>query len=435
MCWTLLARLPRRTLAPSFPKNALAHAGGGRTKACYGIYGLIDGEMKPRHGEVAMTALVASFYKVSHKPGVGDIVKQQRVRSDFEITPQQIFLPTVHREIRRTERSGRPFLLALIRSEALGGQDGLRLARQLAAILQTAIRETDWLGWYEDNRTLGIVLTELGEADEAQIKVLTCRISMALEKTVTADVFHKFKLIVRQFPRHSTWREADGWDEQTYRDLDVTSGPRARQLAVKRAVDVAGSLFGILTFLPLFAAIAILSKLTSRGPVFYRQKRVGQYGRVFEFYKFRSMLENNDPEVHREYMAQMIKGCREVQHSNGIYKLVDDSRVTKLGRFLRRTSLDELPQFLNVLRGDMSLVGPRPPLPYEFERYQVWHRRRVMDIKPGLTGLWQVKGRSRTTFDDMVRMDLCYANNWSIWMDIRIIFQTPAAMLSGVGAF
>jgi lipopolysaccharide/colanic/teichoic acid biosynthesis glycosyltransferase len=114
--------------------------------------------------------------------------------------------------------------------------------------------------------------------------------------------------------------------------------------------------------------------------------------------------------------------------------MVNDPRVTALGRFLRKTSLDELPQFLNVLMNDMSLVGPRPPVPYEYERYQAWHRRRILEIKPGITGLWQVKGRSRTTFDEMVRMDISYARMRCLWLDLKILLQTPAAMFSGRGA-
>jgi lipopolysaccharide/colanic/teichoic acid biosynthesis glycosyltransferase len=190
----------------------------------------------------------------------------------------------------------------------------------------------------------------------------------------------------------------------------------------------------MLVLLPIFVTLAILVKLTSRGPVFYCQKRVGQKGKLFDFYKFRSMYVDNDPESHREYATQFIEGDPQVQQPNGLYKLVNDPRVTRLGRFLRRSSLDELPQFFNVLRGDMSLVGPRPPLPYEFARYRTWHRRRVLEIRPGLTGLWQVRGRSRTTFEEMVRMDLHYARTWSLWMDIKIILQTPAAMFTATGA-
>ncbi len=118
-----------------------------------------------------------------------------------------------------------------------------------------------------------------------------------------------------------------------------------------------------------------------------------------------------------------------------VYKMTDDPRITRIGRFIRRTSIDELPQFLNVLRGDMSLVGPRPPLAYEFQEYDIWHRRRVLEIKPGLTGLWQVSGRSRVRFDDMVRLDLQYARDWSLWLDIKILLETPKAVLMGDGAY
>ena len=219
-----------------------------------------------------------------------------------------------------------------------------------------------------------------------------------------------------------------------YRDLDRKQRPETPADIVKRAIDLVGSLIALILLLPTFALIAAFVKLTSRGPVFYRQKRVGQYGKLFDFYKFRSMYSNNDPGLHRDYVTKLIEGANHVQQPNGMYKLVNDPRVTRVGRFLRRSSLDELPQFFNILRGDMSLVGPRPPLPYEFESYRAWHRRRVLDIKPGLTGLWQVKGRSRTTFDEMVRMDLHYARTRSLWMDIKIILQTPVAMFSGTGA-
>ncbi len=119
---------------------------------------------------------------------------------------------------------------------------------------------------------------------------------------------------------------------------------------------------------------------------------------------------------------------------NGVYKLTNDSRITPVGRFLRKTSLDEFPQFFNVLKGDMSLVGPRPPIPYECEKYDVWHKRRILEVKPGITGLWQVKGRSSTTFDDMVRLDLNYVTHWSLLLDLKILFQTPFAVLKGKGA-
>jgi lipopolysaccharide/colanic/teichoic acid biosynthesis glycosyltransferase len=199
-------------------------------------------------------------------------------------------------------------------------------------------------------------------------------------------------------------------------------------------MDICGSLLAIIVFLPAFAVIAILVKLTSRGPVLFCQKRLGEYGKEFCFYKFRTMYVNNDSRIHREYVAKLIAGGGNAGQGKGVYKLVNDPRITPLGRFLRKTSLDELPQFVNVLMNDMSLVGPRPPLPYEYERYQTWHKRRVLELKPGLTGLWQIEGRSRTTFDEMVRMDLRYAETRSLWVDLKILAQTPAVMLSGRGA-
>jgi lipopolysaccharide/colanic/teichoic acid biosynthesis glycosyltransferase len=149
------------------------------------------------------------------------------------------------------------------------------------------------------------------------------------------------------------------------------------------------------------------------------------------------MRVNNDAAIHREYVAQFISGKAEL-HSNGnrgVFKITQDPRVTAVGRFLRKTSLDELPQLINVLIGDMSLIGPRPPIPYEFERYDLWHRRRVVETRPGITGLWQVSGRSRTSFDEMVRLDLLYTKNWSLWLDFKILAETPRAVLSGDGAY
>jgi lipopolysaccharide/colanic/teichoic acid biosynthesis glycosyltransferase len=167
------------------------------------------------------------------------------------------------------------------------------------------------------------------------------------------------------------------------------------------------------------------------------QQRLGQYGKKFNFLKFRSMSVNNDSTIHEEYVKSFIanaSGSSQTAEGPTTYKIAADPRVTPLGRFLRKTSLDELPQFLNVLKGDMSLVGPRPPVLYEAQCYHVWHRTRLLAAKPGLTGLWQVAGRSRVKFDDMVRMDLKYATSWSLWLDIKILLRTPLAVVSGNGA-
>ncbi len=186
---------------------------------------------------------------------------------------------------------------------------------------------------------------------------------------------------------------------------------------------------------PVFLAVSGLIKLTSKGPVLFRQTRVGHDGRPFTMLKFRTMQANCDPKIHQQYVAQFIQaGASGDPGVSRVFKIVDDPRVTRLGHFLRRSSLDELPQFWNVLRGDMSLVGPRPPLPYEVERYKRWHLRRLREAKPGITGLWQVTGRSRTTFDEMVRLDLRYAKNCSVWTDLKILLATPRAVVTGKGA-
>ena len=166
---------------------------------------------------------------------------------------------------------------------------------------------------------------------------------------------------------------------------------------------------------------------------------MGQHGRSFTFLKFRSMYTDNDHSEHQEYVTKLIAqedGDGAALHNgNGVYKITNDRRVTRIGKFLRRTSLDELPQLINVLIGDMSLVGPRPPIPYELAAYQTWHRRRVLEVKPGITGLWQVTGRSRVKFDEMVRLDLRYATTWTPWLDLKILIRTPMAVIKGSGAY
>ena len=205
----------------------------------------------------------------------------------------------------------------------------------------------------------------------------------------------------------------------------------------KRLLDLAGSAVALVLLAPVMAAVAAAVALTSRGPVVFRQERVGVDGRPFVFYKFRTMFHGADDGVHRDFVTRLIRGeppgsPAEDGHGEG-FKLQEDPRITPLGRFLRRTSLDELPQFLNVLRGDMSLVGPRPPLPYEAAEYSAWQRRRLAG-KPGITGPWQVDGRSRVPFDEMVRMDLDYLEHASPGRDLRLLARTVFVVLRGDGA-
>jgi exopolysaccharide biosynthesis polyprenyl glycosylphosphotransferase len=204
---------------------------------------------------------------------------------------------------------------------------------------------------------------------------------------------------------------------------------------LKRTFDLTVAALAIGLLFPVWLLISLLIKLDSKGPVFYTQERVGMDGRLFLLYKFRTMKPDADSEAHREYQRAFIAGRAEANLGNDLkptYKLLADPRITRIGKMLRRTSLDEVPQLLNVLSGDMSLVGPRPPIPYEVEAYELWHRKRL-DMKPGLTGLWQVSGRNRLPFEEMVRLDLFYIENWSLVMDLKIILRTGLVMLGREG--
>lgn len=197
-------------------------------------------------------------------------------------------------------------------------------------------------------------------------------------------------------------------------------------------MDILGSTLALVFLSPLFLAVAFAVKMSSPGPILFRQERLGQFGRPFMFLKFRTMKVQNSSSIHEVYVRKLISGA---PMEGGIFKIQNDPRVTRIGSFLRKASLDELPQFWNVLKGEMSLVGPRPPVPYEAEMYDLWHRRRFLSAKPGVTGLWQVTGRSRTTFAEMVRLDLRYVESCSPWLDLKILWQTPLAVLTGSGAY
>ena len=209
------------------------------------------------------------------------------------------------------------------------------------------------------------------------------------------------------------------------------------QRFLKRASDLVISIVAAIVTLPFWLVAAIAIKLDSKGPVLFKQERIGMDGRRFLCYKFRTMVADADEDIHRDAYVKNIEGQSEANsgdEDNPIFgKVRDDPRITRVGRLLRQTSLDELPQILNVFRGEMSVVGPRPPIPYEVEEYDIWHRKRL-DMKPGITGLWQVSGRNRLTFDEMVRVDIYYIENWSLLLDVKIIFLTLPAMIRGDGA-
>ncbi|MBN2493220.1 MAG: sugar transferase [Deltaproteobacteria bacterium] len=203
---------------------------------------------------------------------------------------------------------------------------------------------------------------------------------------------------------------------------------------VKRTLDLLLSLLLLILLAPVMGAVALVIRASSGGPVLFRQQRIGRSCQPFELLKFRTMRTGAGEDIHRDLMERVIDDDAPGGHDRGrpVYKLKDDPRVTRAGRFLRRFSLDELPQLVNVLRGEMSLVGPRPAIPYEVERYRERHRRRL-EAPPGITGLWQVSGRNRLSFEEMVELDIHYIENWTLGLDLRICFKTVAAVLFSRG--
>lgn len=355
-----------------------------------------------------------------------------------EILNEEAFRRMIAIERKRTERSRKPFLLMLLDTgNHQSSERNKKALDSIVPVLLSSTRETDVIGWYKDWMTVGAIFTGLIVDDKDTIlSAILTRMSTALQGKLTVEQFNQVSMSFHFFP--------DDWDDDIsgppsnpalYPDLFNRDHGRRFLLGIKRAMDVLGSALALILCSPLFLLMALAIKASSKGPVIFKQQRVGQYGKRFTFLKFRSMHIGNDPGVHKEYITKLIAGHAERQassgNSEGVYKLTNDRRITRVGKFLRRTSLDELPQFLNVLKGDMSLVGPRPAIPYEVAAYETWHRRRVLEVKPGITGLWQVHGRGRVRFDEMVRLDLQYASSWSPWLDINILMRTPSAVLRG----
>jgi lipopolysaccharide/colanic/teichoic acid biosynthesis glycosyltransferase/GGDEF domain-containing protein len=345
-------------------------------------------------------------------------------------------------ERRRAERSRKPFVLMVLDTGASADTEaGDRFASQVTSVLLKSIRETDIVGWYKKETTLGIIFTEISLEFVTPItEILQTKVVNALQNELGGNVASRIVVSVHLFPENRN----PGGDEppadiKLYPDLTKGGPNKAFPQAIKRVIDIAGSGALLLLFGPILAAIALAIKLTSKGSVIFRQERIGQFGARFKCLKFRTMYTNNDSKIHQDFIQQFIAGQAGTNKSEprktGVYKITNDPRITAIGRFLRKTSLDEFPQFWNVLRGEMSLVGPRPPVPYEFRVYDTWHRRRVLEVKPGVTGLWQVSGRSRTSFDDMVRLDLRYSQCWSLGLDLKILMATPRAVLGGEGAY
>ena len=339
-------------------------------------------------------------------------------------------------ERKRTDRSRVPFLLMLADLGSLTNDEYQAHLAEIKSIICSSLRETDVKGWYSETSKLGVIFTEMVHLDEKSKNHIFGKLWRAFEESQIPEIFRKIKINFHLYPEEYDKNKKDCLlNPDLYPDRSEYLERNQISQFLKRSIDVLGSSIFILLFSPVFLIVALTIKLTSPGPVLFRQERLGLNGKKFMFLKFRSMYADNDPRSHREYVRNLIVESKNGAGENGVYKITDDPRVTPFGRFLRRSSLDEIPQFINVLAGDMSLVGPRPPIPYECEMYETWHRRRLLSYRPGITGLWQVTGRSATTFDEMVRLDLDYIENWNLWEDIKILFKTPIVVLTGKGAY
>ncbi len=356
-----------------------------------------------------------------------------------QVLPEELFVGMLCLERKKAERSQKKLLLVLVdATDALRSLRHREVRAGLVRAMDGARRETDIAGWYQEGEIIGTIFTEMGDVSPICVQTVVDKVRDALGAELSPEDIKRIHVSVHVFGSNEQDSDLPP-NTAFYPDLLDRKGSKKIPLLVKRCIDVVLSSAALIVCLPLFLVIAIAVKLGSKGPVIFQQERLGQFRKPFKCLKFRSMYAQNDPKIHQEFMKDLIAGSYKSKDEEGtgrpIYKMKDDPRVTRVGRFLRRTSFDELPQFINVLLGDMSLVGPRPPLAYEYERYDTWHRRRVLEVKPGITGLWQVKGRSRVPFDDMVRLDIQYARQWSVWLDVAILLQTPRAVFLGDGAY
>ena len=351
------------------------------------------------------------------------------------ILSEEVFRDVLARECRGAERFDQPVMLMRVGLNTIAGpspETAIHARSPWWEVIESvavATNGTAVMGWLEEQAVLGAILpNQNGPSLEVTVRrELVKRLTAGAVASVwiRSQVYSAMPVATRgnwDDPFLDSPRTADGW--HSTRD------------SLKRGLDIAGSVALLFVLSPVFFLIAALLKATSPGPILFRQLRVGQMAKPFTMLKFRTMRVDADPSLHHAFVTGFIKSSAQLHPAGrkAVFKLTNDPRVTPVGRILRKTSLDELPQLWNVLRGEMSLVGPRPPLPYEVEQYRPWHRRRVIDAKPGMTGLWQVKGRSRTTFDQMVRLDLQYARTRSLWTDIKILLATPRAVISGKGA-
>lgn len=351
------------------------------------------------------------------------------------IHPADRFRDLIERERSRTDRTGVCFSMVVFKLAARK-RDTYHTLYYLAGLLTSRARTSDEVGWF-DRTSLAVLLVGSGEAGAAKFgQSVIASLPEGVAVPVVSVYVYPNKREGEKQAQPRKYDVAESGSEATIPSIPTfkyavltedAAMPSvfARQLPLwKDILDVVIALVALILLSPLFLLIGIYIKIADPGPVFFRQGRIGFRGKKFECWKFRTMKVNNDAAAHEEYLKSLIKGGDQAMVKLDARK---DPRIIPLGWILRQSGLDELPQLVNVLRGDMSLVGPRPCLPYEAKEYDQWHSERF-DTAPGLTGLWQVSGKNRTTFKDMMRFDIRYSRSMSFWMELQILFKTFPAI-------
>jgi len=349
------------------------------------------------------------------------------------ICSREEFSCILERELARAERSGQVF--SVVEFDIGDVETNRELGKQLLQALAQKLRSTDEVGWLPEHR-IGVLLYNTSR-EGAQIFLKRILESIPpefippnfkiytypMEKQIREEADRQYQLIGGTIS-HSG-KELRGKRSKPLREMRMLYSLAMPKW--KRIMDITVALLLLILLFPLFVVIAIIIKIVSPGPIFFKQLRVGYGGKLFTIYKFRTMKVNADFTAHQKYLSELIQGANGKTEGGKPMTKLDDPQITPFGKILRATYIDELPQLFNVLRGEMSLVGPRPPIPYEVTNYVTWHTGRF-DAVPGMTGLWQVSGKNRLTFKEMVRLDIRYARQISFRLDLKILLLTPLAI-------
>lgn len=340
------------------------------------------------------------------------------------------FIKQLRFEMLRSQRSDSALSLILLELDKEAYEETIAMNKVLN-LVRVNIRGIDIIGFLNE-KTIAILLPYTNEEGAKAIcgKLVSLNQNTHFSTTIATYPDQIFESLVE-----NGYIRSEAFFFELYDSMDGTSWFQSK---LKSGIDMVGSVICILTLMPVILMTALAVKVTSPGPVIFKQLRLGKKGIPFTFYKFRSMYVSMDDQIHREYTQNLINGQQEEVNQGSeekpLYKIKSDPRITRIGKFIRKTSIDELPQFFNVLKGEMSLVGPRPALSYEVEKYKPWHLRRILEVKPGITGLWQVQGRSVVGWDDSVRLDIQYIKKRSLIFDLKILLRTVKVVLTCKGA-